>query len=215
MHSDDIDTALVIDNNGRSTKKYYIDRMHPYNDEDPTTSKYEGMNNTLFNLCEAMWEDTKELQSMLKNIFTAMTTLVSQRDYIEGWTDSSKVSIWGCLYKYIFWINHYFSETAFNEQGRIRYEYPHMIGFISSGSGARQIDPITQSNGSLLDCELQFTKRRLIYMASYAAWGNFYDGGKSGTVGISDANESFSMQAFHVPGRDSSENTYKFSVTPY
>lgn len=215
MHSDDIDTALVIDNNGRSTKKYYIDRMHPYNDEDPTTSKYEGMNNTLFNLCEAMWEDTKELQSMLKNIFTTMTTLVSQRDYIEGWTDSSKVSIWGCLYKYIFWINHYFSETAFNEQGRIRYEYPHMIGFISSGSGARQIDPITQSNGSLLDCELQFTKRRLIYMASYATWGNFYDGGKSGTVGISDANESFSMQAFHVPGRDSSENTYKFSVTPY
>lgn len=215
MHSDDIDTALVIDNNGRSTKKYYIDRMHPYNDEDPTTSKYEGMNNTLFNLCEAMWEDTKEIQSMLKNIFTAMTTLVSQKDYIEGWSDDSKVSVWGCLYKYIFWINHYFSETAFNEQGRIRYEYPHMIGFISSGSGARQIDPITQSNGSLLDCELQFVKRRLIYMASYAAWGNFYDGGKSGTIGISDANESFSMQAFHVPGKDSSENNYTFKVTPY
>jgi hypothetical protein len=215
MHSDDIDTSMVIDNNGRGTKKYYIDRMHPYNDEDQSTSKYEGMQNVLFNLCEQMWENTKELQSMLKAIFTVMVTLVKETDYIEGWTDNMKVSVWGCLYKYVFFIQHYFSEMAYNEQGRIRYEYPHMIGFISSGSGARQIDPITQSNGSLLQAELQFMRRRLVYMASYAAWGNFYDGGKSASIGLPDATSSFSMQAFHKPGEATSENTYKFTLTPH
>ena len=86
MHTDDVDTLLPVDNNGRATKKYYIDRMHPYNDEDAATAKYEGMNNVLFNLCEAMWEDTKEIQAMLKRILTVMESLVKETDHIDGWT---------------------------------------------------------------------------------------------------------------------------------
>ena len=118
MHTDDVDTLLPIDNNGRATKKYYIDRMHPYNDGDSATAKYEGMNNVLFNLCEAMWEDTKELQAMLKRILSVMEGLVKESDYIDGWTAGSKVSVWGCLYKYIYYVHHYFPEVAFNEAAR-------------------------------------------------------------------------------------------------
>lgn len=221
MHTDDVDTMLPIDNNGRSTKPYYIDRMHPYVDGDTSTEKYEGMHNVLFNLCEEMYEyraDTDgktELQKMLRRIFTAMEGLVSSTDYIEGFPSTGiKVSVMGCLWKYIYYVHKYIPTVAFNEAARIRYEYPEMIGFVSYGSGARGVRPITQSNGSLLECELQFIERRLVLMGSFAAWGPFFDG-KDHSIGIADATEAFSMQAFHLPDSATSVNTYQFNVTPH
>ena len=215
MHTDDVDTVLPIDNNGRGTKKYYIDRMHPYNDEDLTTNKYEGANNILFNLCEMMWEDTRELQNMMQRIFTAMCDLVQESDTIIGLPDSvAKKSVMGCLWKYIYSVMKYFPAVAFNEAARIRYEYPEMLGFISSGPGARGIRPITQSNGNLLECELQFIARRLIYMGTYAAWGPFKDG-KTGNIGISDASGAAQIQAFHLPGEETSNVNYTFKVKPH
>ena len=89
-----------------------------------------------------------------------------------------------------------------------------MLGFVSSGSGARGVKPITQSNGSLLQCELQFMRRRLVLMGSYAAWGPFFDG-KGGNLGIVEATDSFSMQAYHLPDSDTSNNNYTFNVTPH
>lgn len=214
MHTDDVDTVFLIDNNGRSTKPYYIDRMHPYVDGDTTTEKYEGMHSVIFNLCEAMWEGTKELQAMMKAIFTAMESLVKESDYLDGWTGGSKVSVLGCMWKYIYYVHYYIPKVAYNEAARIRYEYPEMLGFVSYGSGARGVRPITQSNGSLAECELEFITRRLILMASYAAWGPFFDG-KSGNLGISEATESFSMQAFHLPDSATSLNNYTFKVVPH
>lgn len=216
LHQDDVDTILPIDNNGRKTKPYYIDRMHPYADTDTSksTSLYEGMNNVLFNLCEEMYEGTRELQSMLNSILSEMTRLVSESDALEGFTGSTKVSVMGCMWKYMFNIQNYFPVTAYNEQARIRYEYPAMLKFISQGSGARGVAPITQSCGSLLQAEVQFMRRRLIYMASYAAWGNFYNG-KDYSVGISDAVDSFAMQAYHLPDSATSATEYKFTLKPH
>ena len=215
LHTDDVDTMLAIDNNGRTTKPYYIDRMHPYVDGDTATNKYEGANNVLFNLCELMYEDTKEMQSMVKNILTTMESFMSETDVISGFPNNGqKVSVYGCLWKYIYFIQSYFPQVAFNEAARIRYEFPEMIGFVSYGSGARGVRPITQSNGALLQCELQFIERRLVLMASYAAWGPFSDG-KTGNLGISDATEGFSLQAFHTPDAEESLNTYEFTVTPH
>lgn len=221
MHTDDVDTMLPIDNNGRSTKPYYIDRMHPYVDGDTSTEKYEGMHNVLFNLCEEMYEYRKdadgktELQKMLRRIFTAMESLVSASDYIVGFpSNGTKVSVMGCLWKYIYSVHKYIPLVAYNEAARIRYEYPEMLGFVSYGSGARGVRPITQSNGSLHECELQFIERRLVLMASFAAWGPFFDG-KDHSIGIADATEAFSMQAFHLPDSATSVNTYEFKVTPH
>lgn len=213
MHQDDVDTISLTDNNGRSTKPYYIDRMHPYDDKDvnKTTSCYEGMYNVLFNLVEAMYEDTRELQSMLKSIFTAMVGLVTAADNEKGFTNS----IWGCLQKYMFSIQRFYPAMAFNEQARIRYEWPALLGFVSQGSGARSIAPITQSMGSQLEAEMQYMIRRVIYMASYAAWGNFYDAGKTYNIGIADAADSFSLQAFHLPNESTSNNRYAFTVRPH
>jgi len=215
LYQDDVDTILATDNNGRFTKSYYVDRMHPYADGDSSTSQYEGMQNVLFNLCEEMYEGTRELQSMMKSIFSTMCQLVSENDRIEGFDGSVKVSLWGCLWKYLFSINSYFSETAYCEQARIRYEYPAQLGFVSTGSGARGVAPITQSCGSALEGEIQYMKQRLIYMASYAAWGNLFDGGKSENIGIQDVTDSFAMQAFHLPNSSTSATEYKFTVKPH
>ncbi|MBR5395719.1 MAG: hypothetical protein IK144_11680, partial [Bacteroidaceae bacterium] len=215
LHQDDVDTILITDNNGRSTKPYYIDRMHPYRDNDPDpnnpTSCYEGTQNGLFNLVEAMWEDTKELQSMMKSVFNAMVGLVTQEDNAKGITSS----IWGCLEKYFFSIQHFYSQMAYNEQARIRYEWPALLGFVSFGSGARGVAPITQSMGSQLEAETQFMIRRVVYMASYAAWGQLYDGGKTYSIGIADVVASLSMQAFHLPPYQSNSNNYTFRVKPH
>lgn len=214
LHQDDVDTILITDNNGRSTKPYYIDRMHPYDDKDTSAnpkSCYEGTQNGLFNLVEAMWEDTKELQSMMKSVFNAMVGLITQDDNAKGITST----IWGCLEKYFFSIQHFYSQMAYNEQARIRYEWPALLGFISSGSGARAVPPITQSMGSQLEAETQFMLRRVVYMASYAAWGNFYDAGKTYNIGIADTADTFSMQAFHLPPYESNENNYTFRVKPH
>ncbi len=211
MHQDDVDTILITDNNGRSTKPYYIDRMHPFADDDPTTSCYEGTNNVLFNLVEAMWEDTREIQNMLKSIFNAMTTLVTAEDVQKGYSRS----IMGCMEKYLLSTQHFFPGMAYNEQARIRYEWPALLGFVSTGSGARSIPPITQSMGSQLQAETQFIKRRVLYMASYAAWGQLYDGGKTYNIGISEAGSGFSLQAFHLPGEVESNNNYTFRVVPH
>ena len=213
LHQDDVDTILITDNNGRSTKPYYIDRMHPFDDKDTgqTTSCYEGTNNVLFNLVEAMYEGTGELQSTMKAIFTAMVDLITTADNANGYTSS----IWGCMNKYLFSIQRFFPATAYNEQARIRYEWPALLGFVSQGSGARNIAPITQSMGSQLEAETQFLTRRVIYMASYAAWGNFYDAGKTHSVGIADAADTFSLQAFHLPNQATSNNNYSFVLTPH
>lgn len=213
LHQDDVDTISLTDNNGRSTKPYYIDRMHPYDDKDPqhTTSCYEGMYNALFNLVEEMYEETRELQSMLNAIFTAMVGLVNSADNAKGYTNS----IWGCLQKYLFSIQRYYPAMAYNEQARIRYEWPALLGFVSQGAGARSIQPITQSMGSQLEAEEQFMTRRVIYMASYAAWGNFHDAGKTYNIGIADASDAFSLQAFHLPNEATSNNRYAFNVKPH
>lgn len=211
LHQDDVDTILITDNNGRSTKPYYIDRMHPYDDDNPGESCYMGAANQLFNLCEAMWETEgsgSEIAAMLSEIFTAMVGLVTDEDVSNGYSKT----LWGCMQKYMLSSQHYFPQMAYNEQARIRYEFPETLGFVSWGKGERHIRPITQSMGSQLQAESQFIKRRLLYMASYAAWGDFR-GDNNYRVGLADAQDSFGFEPRPLPTGD--QMSYYLDVTPH
>ena len=198
MHSDDVDTTMAIDNNGRVTHDYDVDRMHPYNKDDATTTPtYSGMNNVLFNLCEQAWDSDTDntLRTVMAQIFTIMCTLATERDNIPGWPyeKSQQATVLGALWKYIFFIESYFPMSAYNEQGRIRYEYPETLGFVT----ARQVKPIWMSQGSMDQYELEFMMRRIVYMVSYAAWG---PAGKGGNTGIPDADEGgFAMMGTMLP----------------
>lgn len=220
LHQDDVDTTLATDNSGLQSKPYYIDRMHPYGganasrvamtaDVDNDNIQYEGYYNALFDLVELMWESTGELQAMMRSIFSAMASLTGG----IGSDDSAAMSgVWKALNCYIFDIQRYFPATVFNEAARIRYELPELLGFLSD---IRQIHPIKQSMGDQLQAELQFMKRRLVYMASYAAFGEFTPTSlRSGLTGLAEASESFGMQKFALPG-STSPSAYTFHLVPH
>lgn len=220
MHQDDVDTTLATDNSGLQSKPYYIDRMHPYGganakkvamtaDVDNDSILYEGYYNVLFDLCELMWEGTLELQTMMRTIFTQMASLVGGVGSAESATMSG---VWRALNRYIFDIQRYFPATVYNEAARIRYELPELIGFLSD---IRSIHPIKQSLGDQLQAELQFMKRRLVYMASYAAFGEFTPTGlRNGLTGLAEATDSFGMQKFALPG-SSNPSAYVFHLVPH
>ena len=207
---DDMDSIFRTNNNSHQTKPYYIDRLHPYA-EGSTTSLYEGMGNQLFNYVEKAYEGTNELASVMKEILNAATELVSDDDKLYG-LESGKKSLWGFLHKYFFNIQHYFPQIAYLEQARIRYEFPELLGYISSGGGARSIRPITQSLGSQLQAELQYMNQRVIYMTSYAGFGA-WGGDSTHSIGLADANETFGFMPANMP--DGSGSTYTFIITPH
>lgn len=206
MDGDDMDSIFRTNNNSHQTKPYYIDRMHPTADDKPDVVLYEGMGNQLFNFIEKAYAPTGELENMMRQILVTMTTLVNEDDRFYGDVPVKK-SAWGFLHKYFFNAQHYFPEVAYNEQARIRYEFPQLIGYISSGAGARNITPISQSLGSQLQNELQYMSQRLILMASYAGFGAFGGGGE---IGIEDAKETFGFTPSAMP--DGSPSTYTFTV---
>lgn len=220
LHQDDVDTTLATDNSGLQSKPYYIDRMHPYGginakrvamtgDVDNANILYEGYYNVLFDLCELMYEPTGELQAMMRTIFSEMASLTGGIDRVES---QSMSGVWKTLNRYLFNIQRYFPATVFNEAARIRYELPELIGFLSD---IRAVHPIKQSLGDQLEAEIQFMKRRLVYMASYAAFGEFAPTGiRSGLTGLSEATESFGMQKFALPG-SSSPSAYTFNLVPH
>lgn len=208
MDGDDMDSILRTNNNSHQTKPYYIERMYPYADDDTTTPLYEGMMNQLFNFVENAYFADHTLAGIMREIMVAATELVSENDKFYGLT-SEKKSVWGFFHKYAFNTQYYFPQVAYNEQARIRYEFPQLIGFISQGGGARNITPISQSLGSQLQNELQYMNQRLIYMASYAGFGAF--GGMTGySIGLPDANESFNFTPAAMP--DGSGANYSFTV---
>ena len=211
LDGDDMDSILKTNNNSHQTKPYYIDRLHPYAEDNEEDCLYEGMSNQLFNFVEKAYENTNELADMLNRVLVAATELVDNTDNLVG-LKSDKKSVWGFLHKYFFNIQNYFPQIAYLEQARIRYEFPQLIGFISQGGGARNISPISQSLGSQLQNELQYMSQRLIYMASYAGFGSF-GGQTSYSIGLSDANDTFSFTPSANP--DGSAATYTFNIQPH
>lgn len=173
MHADDLDTIFKTDNSGYQIKPYYIDRMHPFA-EDGTLLFTEGNNNVLCNLIELMWENDGDatLPSMMREILNGMANLINSDDLKAG----LETSPWGAFQKYFFSIQEYFPAVAYNETARIRYEYPASIGYVSD----RNVKPISQSLGDQLQSEKQYMKRRLVYIASYAAYGEFALNGNNG-----------------------------------
>lgn len=208
---DDMDSILRTDNNSHLTKPYYIDRLHPYADENPSKSLYEGMGNQLFNYVEKAYEGTNELASVMNQIMIAATELIDENDTKDNKLVGGK-SLWGFLNKYFFNIQRYFPQIAYLEQARIRYEFPELLGYISSGGGARSIRPITQSLGSQLQAELQYMNQRVIYMTSYAGFGA-WGGDSTHSIGLADANETFGFMPANMP--DGSGATYTFTITPH
>lgn len=206
MDGDDMDSIFELNNEGRLTKPYYIERLYPCADGS-TVSLFEGINNQLFNLVEKSFTQ-EEREKMMYNIMDNMTKHVSDSDELLG-LESQKVSVWGFLHKYFFNTQYYFPQVAYIEQARIRYEFAELMGH----RGARGVRPISQSIGNQLDSEQQFMEQRLVYMASFAGYGHLGDLQRGGAIGLGDTEAMLDFKAAELP--DGSPATIELTVTPH
>lgn len=206
MDGDDMDSIFELNNEGRLTKPYYIERLYPCADGS-TVSLFEGINNQLFNLVEKSFTQ-EEREKMMYNIMDNMTKHVSDSDELLG-LESQKVSVWGFLHKYFFNTQYYFPQVAYIEQARIRYEFAELMGH----RGARGVRPISQSIGNQLDSEQQFMEQRLVYMASFAGYGHLGDLQRGGAIGLGDTEAMLDFKAAGLP--NGSPATIELTVTPH
>lgn len=203
VFTDDVDTVHPADNTGQMTKVWFSTRMNDKWDTSHGLKRridFEGAANVMFNSIEDTFDDnltsevgvsgTKdtELQLNMTKVLTAVQSLSSAEDYIVGFqAESSLMATW---WKYFLQWAEYFPMVAFNEAGRVKYEYPMSMNYMPQGAGARNVTPLDQHCGDQLECEIDFLQKRSVYFAMYAMWGEMT--GSSG-IGVGDANDNFTI----------------------
>lgn len=187
---DDMDTILSTDNVGRKNKPYYVEE----HDLDASGNHYwNGSDNVLYNTVEAAYYD--ELRATMNSILTGMAKL-------------GKGSVAACMEKYYFRVQKYFPAVAYNETARLLYEEAAV--HYNDGSYTPSTTPLSQSLGDQLQAELEWWKRREVYISSYAKYGAFSV--KDGTVG--DASGSGALVFRSITDTDGNTPNYKFTVVP-
>lgn len=216
LYQDDLDTIFKTDNNGRQTKVYFLSRYFDVQDTKDGLKKqkdYEGTASALFNVMEAAWEtlDPTALPANMREVLTAMCTLVGANEELDGLTTTQRQTPYGCLHKYFFATQKYFAEVAWAEQQRIRYDWPASWGYESYGNQARGVLAVTQGIGDQLESEVQYMTRRLALVCSYAAWGDFSSGVNTGSTGLVDASAGLQF----TPGSGRTGGEYTFDLVPH
>lgn len=187
---DDMDTILATDNVGRKNKPYYVEE----HDIDANGNNYwNGGDNVLYNTVEATYSD--ELKATMKSILTEMAKLGGG-------------SVAACMEKYYFYVQKYFPAVAYNETARLLYE--EAATHYKDGSYTPSTPPLPQSLGDQLQAELEWWKRREVYISSYAKYGAFSV--KDGTVG--DASGSGALVFRSITDTDGNIPNYQFNVVP-
>ena len=178
LHADDMDTIWKTNNTGWQLKPYWLEE----HDTDANGNTYwEGQYNALFDLVERAYADV--LPQMMKTILGQMSALVGSGSK-DKYGNVIPQTPEGCIQKYFFSIQEYFPATAYNETARIRYENAQLAVAKGEFAAPSGINPITQSLGSQLASERQYIKRRMVYLSSYAAYGEFDAGSATGALSI-------------------------------
>lgn len=150
---DDLDTIFLTDNVGRLRKPYYVEEHDT--DEDGGTY-WNGEKNAFYCLLEQAYPD--ELRSTMKAMLNAMAEL------------SSDATAYGCLDDYFCSTQRSIPAVAYNEQARLLYE---QAAANWGGAYTASTHPLTQSLGDQLQGEKQWMKLRIIYLSSWAGYGDF------------------------------------------
>lgn len=151
---DDTDTRAKTNNVGRLTKPYWVE---PGDTDEKGLAYWNGTDNVLWTLIgESMGE---ELRAMTNRILSEMADL------------SDDGSVMGFYEKYFFSTQEYFPAVAYNETARILYETAAQSW--KEGRYSAPVHPMVQSLGDQLQCERAWQRKRILYMSSYASFGQF------------------------------------------
>lgn len=190
---DDLDTVLATDNNGLQSKAYNLV-------EDSYDESYDAVWGDLGNIFFRMYDICFE-----NDIKSKLTGIMTQ----AGISPSSVNNTGTYFYNTFFKVQEDFPAIAFNHTAKIYYENAAIIKEVgqkaASGSGYtfsykhNDVEPIEQSHGSSLECERQFMKERLAYLAGYA---NAVLDGYMATGRSSGGGASLRLQLDFVPFQD-------------
>ena len=158
---DDLDTILATDNNGLQSKAYNLI-------EDSYDEAYVDTWGDLGNIFLRMYdicfeEDIREKLKLIMDKAGMSSTAVNNKGTY--------------FYKSFFKIQEDFPAIAYNHTARIYYENADIIKTVGQKAGYsfdylhNGVNPIEQSHGSSLECERQFMKERVAYLAGYAKSG--------------------------------------------
>lgn len=152
---DDLDTVLPNSNQGQKQKPYWVEE-HDFDSRQMFNGYFwAGSGNAMYNTFEDAYG--RELRQMMAKIMASMARL-------GGGT------VMGCWERYFFAIQDYFPAVAYNECARLWYEYAKTL--YDAGEYTNDTDPITQSLGDLKECEKEWVKNRILYMASYCEYAS-------------------------------------------
>ena len=156
---DDADTIGPIDNGGTISKEYHVE-VH---DQKPEGGYYwNGEGNVFFNLIESALTD--KYYVIMRNLLSTMMSLSG----ITDGTESSK--IYAFYNKYFLAVKKYFPEVLYNNDSE-RYETAFQQ--ISAGNYSNQISPLNQSLGNGYSPESAWYKKRIQYISSKYAFGDY------------------------------------------
>lgn len=157
---DDLDTILATDNNGLQSKDYNLIE-DSYNLSYNSTWGDKG--NIFFRMFDLTYE--ADIKKRLGDVMTTASMSAS------GVNETSSY-----FYRTFFKVQEDFPAIAYNHTAKIYYENAYAILHAPDNKGAygsfsythNDVDPIGQSHGSCLECERQFMKERIGFLAGYA-----------------------------------------------
>ena len=190
---DDLDTVLATDNNGLQSKAYNLV-------EDSYDESYNVVWGDLGNIFFRMYDICFE-----EDIKAKLTGIMTQANISPSSVNSTGTYFYNTFFK----VQEDFPAIAYNHTAKIYYENASIIKEVgqkaASGNGYtfdykhNDVEPIEQSHGSSLECEKQFMKERLAYLAGYAnaSLDGYMATGRSGGSGA-----SLRLQLDFVPFQD-------------
>lgn len=181
---DDLDSIKPTDNVGRKTKPYYLEEHDLKSDGQPY---WNSSRNAFYNLIKACYPD--ELRAMMNSILTAMSELGGG-------------SLDGCLQKYFYYIQETFPAVSYNEVARLLYE--DAAKALADGRYTTNTPPLPQCLGDQLQSEKEWDKKRMVYLSSYASYGEFAGGEVSGALAFRS-----------ILTTTGASPKYKFTVVPH
>lgn len=189
---DDLDSIKKTDNEGRLNKPYYIETHDRNADNMPY---WNGEENAMYDLFELAFPD--EMRSMMRSILTAMASIASAQGAL---VEANSDPLMQFMENYYYRIARSIPAVAYNETARIRYEAAAIAW--EQGRYTASVYPLAQSLGSQLENELEWMRQRLIYISSYASYGQFAMNGQG------------SLTFRSVKTLSGSNPTYSFDLTP-
>lgn len=168
-HQDDLDTIFAINNTGQRLKPYWCEE----HDKDASSGTYywNSEDNALYCLMELAFAE--EQREMMRSILDALVAIAREHGR-ETAADAMDIF-------YFDRVTDVFPAVAYNENARISYEAAATA--MKNNQYANGTDPLSQSLGNQIDAERQWVKQRIMYLASWCAWGDFASRDGAGASG--------------------------------